>query len=232
MNFSIILPSRERINLLENLLKSIAKNTKNINETETWIALDWDDSNSIKNIKRLSKTYPFSQFIVTERQNNLSEGYYNKLTKVSTGRFIQVLNDDCEFATLYWDEIAIEVLNKYQKTISDGIVYGKVQDEGYYYSCFPLLSRQAVDAMGWFFHPEMTAWGADIHLYEVYSKANRVIDMPYNINHISHHSGKRKRDHINQRLSKISSYNYASADGESQRLKNIIKEKSNNKILF
>lgn len=232
MNFSIVLPSRERIGLLENLLETIARNTKNINETEVWIAIDWDDVTSVNSVRRLSKSYGFSQFIITDRQNNLSEGYYNRLAKISTGRFVQVLNDDCEFTTPNWDELAITVLEKYQRHMPDGIVYGKVQDEGNGYSCFPLLSRQAINAMGWFFHPEMTAWGADIHLHEVYSKVNRAIDLPYAINHISHHTGKRSRDNVNYRLSSISRYNYASADGEANRLRNIIKATSNHKVLF
>jgi hypothetical protein len=229
MNFSLILPSRERINLLENLLESLLKNTSDIDNIEVWIAFDWDDSQSVKNIKKLSNKFTFTQFLVTDRQNNLSDGYYNRLAKISNGKFVQVLNDDCQIVTNSWDEKAIKVLSEYQKFISDGILYGKAQDEGIGYSCFPLLSRQAIEAMGWFFHPEMTAWGADIHLHEVYSKVNRVIDLPYKVDHISHHTGKRDRDNVNYRLSSISSYNYASADGESQRLRNILK---NNKFVF
>lgn len=233
MNFSIVLPSRERLTLLEKFLDSIEQTTSDVSQIEVWIALDWDDAESVNSIRRLNKSYSFSQFLVTDRQNNLSEGYYNKLAKISKGRFIQVLNDDCIFSTKNWDEIAIKTLERYQRHFPDGILYGKVQDDGgHHYSCFPLLSRQAIGAMGWFFHPEMTAWGADIHLYEVYSKVNRIIDLPYMVNHFSHHNGKRQRDRVNHRLSSISKYNFASADGEANRLRNILKSSPNNKILF
>jgi hypothetical protein len=223
IDFSLILPSRERLQLLENLLKSIEDTTSNINRIDTWIAFDLDDSESIKSMNRLSKRFSFVQFIVTNRQDNLSVGYYNRLAATCAGRFVQVLNDDCLFVTPSWDSLALEALESYQKKHRDGVLYGKVPDDlNCNYACFPLLSRQALNIVGWVFHPEMTAWGADQHLFDVYSRIDRVVNMPYSIEHLSHHTNKRTRDNVNQRLSKISRYNYASAPGEANRIRNIL----------
>ena len=194
---------------------------------EVWIAIDWDDTATVQSMRCLRRRYPFSvEFLVTDRQDNLSVGYYNRLAKLCSGEFVQVLNDDCLFVTPQWDRLALGVLREYQRQQPDGVVYGRVLDNaGHPFSCFPVLSREALDLVGWVFHPEFTGWGADIHLYDVYTRVARVVDVPYRLEHRSHHTGQRQRDSVNCRLSNISRYNYGSALGESMRISNLIRER-------
>ncbi len=213
IDFSLILPSRERTHLLKGLLASISKATADTSRIECLVAVDADDSESVNASEGLKNQYPWLTVVVGERQDNFSDGYYNRLANLSTGRYVQALNDDVEFVTPHWDRIAITVLKDYQERHPDGILYGFPADSGYGYACFPLLSRQAVDAMTWFFHPEFSCWGADIHLHEIYSLAERVLHLPYKLNHAQ------QNDAVHQRLGAISHYNFGSAAGESLRLK-------------
>jgi hypothetical protein len=70
--------------------------------------------------------------------------------------------------------------------------------------------------MTWFFHPEFHAWGADIHLHDVYARVNRVVCLPYHFKH------ERQNDAVHARMGQISTYNYGSAVGEAMRLADII----------
>ena len=112
-------------------------------------------------MKPLRQRFPWLDFLATDRQNNLTTGYYDRLAKLSTGRYIQVLNDDCIFVTEHWDVLALNEISKIPWP--DRIFYGRVADDlGCAYACFPLLSRELFNALGWVFHPEFPGWGADI----------------------------------------------------------------------
>lgn len=147
-------------------------------------------------------------------------GYYNPLALASRGRWVQVLNDDVVFRTPAWDIVGKKALEAGHALYPDGIFYGRTFDDlNTGYSCFPILTRQAVEALGWFFHPEFTSWGADIHLKNLFDIVGRVVDVPYHFDHLREH------DHINQRCGWISVQNMGSAPGEAWRLKNIIEAK-------
>lgn len=224
VDFSIVFPSRERLPMLTRLLDSLRDTTVRQDRLEVWIAFDWCDTPSVKSISALSREYPFARFYVTDRQENFSVGYYNRLcVQVSSGRYVQALNDDVVFKTPGWDRLALAVLDEYKSRQPDNVVYGLSDDLcGYDYACFPVLSREALNLLGWMFHPEFTTWGADIHLYNVMREVDRIVKLPYVVEHISHHANKRERDTLNYRIQNLARYNYASAPGEANRLRNLL----------
>jgi hypothetical protein len=220
IDFSLILPSRERIPVLTGLLDSIKDTTLKQDRIECLVCIDWDDRESQAAKRDLEAKYPWLSMITTARQNNMTAGYYTPMALFSNGRYVQVLNDDARFTTPGWDQSALRVLESYKELHPDGILYGRTWDDlGAGYSCFPLLSREAIEAAGWCFHPEFPTWGADIHLHQIYHQLQRIVDMPYSLRH------DQQRDHINHRMRDNASYNWGSAPGEAHRLWNIIQEK-------
>jgi hypothetical protein len=212
MNFSIVLASRERIGLLDSLLKSLEANTADKVNTEVIICIDDDDHLTRRYSERLKSSCSFARMVTRPRSRNLNEDYLNWAWRnFATGDYIVVCNDDCVFSTPNWDQVALGRLNKFLEDKPDGIVYGWIEDAlieragGLNYCCFPLVSHAAAKVLGWVMPPEFTGWGADIGLWRVYSPTDRVCDLScVRIDHISYHSGTRPRDHVSYHVEQIS----------------------------
>jgi hypothetical protein len=65
-------------------------------------------------------------------------------------------------------------------------------------ACFPLVSREYMDVMGYIFDPEFTRDGADWALASTFYSINRVVDLRdcIIIRHLSFRSGRREKDSL------------------------------------
>lgn len=203
--FSIIFPTRERPGLLDRLLKSIVATTKNINDIEVLVAYDTDDivtKSYISQYREMPVTW-----VECKRSKNLSRDYYSHLSKIADGRWIVIINDDVEFKTKNWDVIADRILSK-AVGLGPDIIYGSVEDdlgknrktEFNDYTCFPILGKEGVDALGFVFPERIPMWGADIWCRYIYGMVKRTVSIPIRISHICHHNGTREQDHVNLRV--------------------------------
>jgi hypothetical protein len=212
MNFSIILASRERVHLLDSLLNSIVNNTGDKNNVEVLCVIDTDDRVTRRFVERFKTTCSFVRFIVRDRAPNLNDDYLNWAWRnFSTGDNIVIVNDDVIFKTPNWDQHIMFALSQYLADKPDGIAYGWIEDGlksragNLNYCCFPLVTRKAAEVVGFVMPPEFPGWGADIGLYRIYSAINRVCEIPVvSFEHVSHHTGKRIRDHISHSVEKRS----------------------------
>lgn len=181
-SFSLILVSRSRVLLLKKLLESIELNT--ILPYEVLVGVDSDDVDSIAAIDDLSRKN--IRFIVSERTPNLTTRL-NELAKLSTAPYVFVLNDDCEIQNHGWDVRAKRVLDKYGP-----IVYGRTRDNSIdkisygEYASFPIISREAIDKLGFFMDESYGNHGADVIAYRVFQSAGKVFDVPVDIRHVYH----------------------------------------------
>lgn len=203
--FSIIFPTRERPDLLHNMIQSIQKTTRHINDIEILVAYDEDDE--------ITKEYISGSFnkpvcwVERTRSMNFSRDYYSALAKMAHGRWLCICNDDAEFQTPDWDVIADGALSNAAGEGPD-IVYGWVEDglgsnrmtEFNQYTCFPILGADGVRALGYVFPESIPTWGADIWARYLYGQIRRVYQVPITVKHISHHNGLREQDAINKRI--------------------------------
>lgn len=204
--FSIIFPTRERPDLLRNILKTIRETTANINDVEVLIAYDSDDQ----------KTHEFIDSDVRDglvcwfeckRSLNFSRDYYSMMAKQARGRWLLICNDDVEFRTKDWDILADKAMSD---AVGDGpdIMYGWVEDglgaarmtQFNNYTCFPLLGKAGVDALGCVFPDDIPTWGADIWVRYLYGQIGKMVEVPITVFHLSHHNGTREQDDINKRI--------------------------------
>lgn len=198
-NFTILFPTRKRVDKLFNLLYSLMENTYDRGGVEVLVAYDIDDNKTKDAItvfedffRDLSlRFYPF------ERKIN-KHAYYNELFKYSTGKNVITLNDDTIFKTQSWDAVAIGKINNYLEKYPDGVYYGWIEDNleptskrHGSYCCFPLISRKVVEVLGFVQSTEFLGGGADIFLGNLMHAVQRVIDMKdIVIDHISFHAYK------------------------------------------
>ena len=129
MNFSVILASRERVSLLDSLLKSLEANTADKVNTEVIVCVDDDDVTTRRYSERLKSSCSFARMVTRPRTRNLNDGYLNWAWRnFATGDYIVICNDDCVFSTPNWDQIALAKLNRFLEDKPDGIVYGWIED--------------------------------------------------------------------------------------------------------
>lgn len=185
IKFSLILNSRLRKNLLSELLYSIALNTSCVEDIEVLISCDSDDLSTL--IYSKSCQYKFAKFQFIQREANLHKRI-NKLANEAIGKYIFVLNDDCEILTPDWDIQTFKIL----ELAKDGIIYGRTRDNSCdkggdkKYASFPIISKKAVDVLGFFMHECFVGLGGDVGIYRVYNTINRVVDVPVYIDHKLH----------------------------------------------
>jgi len=183
MKFSLITPSRSRPNEYKQLIESVLSTTENINNVEMLVIIDKDDSNlkeyqdMIKLVKDIS-----CKLYAVDRKNHISK-YYNELAFKSKGKYIWAINDDCLIKTPSWDILAWMKLES-EYIASNGILYGETNDStrnyngNGFFSCFPILSRKAIDRMGYFFNDKYITWGGDKFLKYLYSDAGAgIVDL-------------------------------------------------------
>lgn len=212
IDWSIVLPSRDRVSLIAKLCQSIRDTASDISRIEVLVAIDEDDRTSMRAVPGLEDSFPFVRFYAGKHQKNFSSGYYNPLAEMSRGRFVQLMNDDVEFLTPKWDRLALETLDQYTETRPDKICLGEPNDDtgavdcGKPYACFPVLSREAINAMGYAQNPGYTTWGADTHLARVFRSLDRAVSLPFALKHTCPQNKTRRRDGHYSRLRGLARY--------------------------
>ena len=186
MKFSLFLNTRQRPPLLENLLRSIDRTFSYTNDIEILLGIDDDDTETknflahldffLNDINLCSKIDYYS----AERPTNLHTKM-NALAAQTCGDILFVLNDDVEFLSMNWDIVTVGQLENI-KNIKDNIYYLAVEDTsidkttGKNYASFPMLTREAYNALGYFMSEKFVGLGGDVHLWRIFNSVNRVIN--------------------------------------------------------
>lgn len=190
LKFSLIVPTRKRQTLFLNLIDSIIKTTAEIDNIEILAVVDSDDQEAIEYTE-----HNLVKRLIRLRGNNISRDYHTYAYSHSCGKYIFVLNDDCELKTDAWDIIA------WNKLEGHDVVYGKTSDDGNQtFSYFPILNRMGIDALGHVMSPFFPGWGADEQLFHVYKEY--VVDLCEVI--VSHIQGCKVGDECYQNMTDIS----------------------------
>jgi hypothetical protein len=198
------------------LFESLVATTANPSKIEIIAVVDEDDKITIEecsSIKSIVKDF-HCKFVFRQRSPHLNEDYINFAARQAMGKFIFVLNDDVIFKVPEWDIKANDKLENFLSDKPDRIVYGLSDDgmsnvrqnqKGMEYSGFPIISREAIQTLGYAMHPKFNSWSADIHLYPIYNSVGRVCNLRQEVcaYHNSHHTGMRERDHINDHVQSI-----------------------------
>jgi hypothetical protein len=144
LNFdiSIILPSRKRLEGLNDTLFSILEtaNPENLN-FEVIVKVDFDDLDTIDYIKNWDNEFENITFIVNSRRQgwlNMTD-YVENMIDISKGKWILNVNDDVIFKTQNWNTILSNQLNGFK------IYFPKT--DGYPQS-FPIYPKKLKEILG------------------------------------------------------------------------------------
>jgi len=196
MNFSVITPSRLRPDFLKLMVDSLYSTSKNSKETEIRIIIDKGDNSSYRAFKEIKEKYPNENIYLHDRNrgNSLVVHYYNwAAINFCLGKYIFVMNDDALFRTKDWDINVFNRLEEYMKDKPDGIIMGRPGDRhggfsleeviaeraylSYKLTNFPIISKKAIDVLGFLLDPYYLSSSADGDISELYFGVGRSIDL-------------------------------------------------------
>ncbi len=181
MDFTVFMNSRGRIPLLQNALYSIYNNTYNPSKMEIRIRYDDDDNETDLFFNKFKRDNLFP--IKGPRPDNLAVTL-NELANQSKGRYLFIFNNDAQLLTPNWDKICLENIDKFKKykNIKDDVVFCSTSDTsvdkppGHIYCSFSFISKEAVDALGYFVNEKLLTLGGDSHIQRIFGRLDRVVD--------------------------------------------------------
>ena len=214
MDFSILVPTRERTNEVNRLLDSIKTTTKNPQNIEVLFACDEEDSSSINNIKSAQQRLPelSIKYFTRKRTSHINKDYYNWLATFATGDYLWISADDLRFLQESWDVMILEQLNYYFKDKPDRIACISIKDNTPKpspwlpkFPCFPMFTKEVLKVMGFLLYPKVPTWGADYVAYQTFKPINRLLEIQDRcyLNHISYHTRAVEADGVSKRVGAI-----------------------------
>ena len=218
---SIICPTRHRCHGIHSFLESAYKTAWRFDTFEIIFICDNDDKATPPWIDICKDKFPELDisYYIRERTEFLNRDYFNYGAEKAKGKYFWNAGDDLIFILPQWDKAVFDYLDIFfkgrpcdnQPLLKDGIVYinikcdtPKLPDIGYPYSCFPIISRKAVETLGFFLIPEIPSWCSDYVLGELYSRCNRFAAIPEQVfKHIGVETKSATGDKVTERLHEI-----------------------------
>jgi hypothetical protein len=197
---SLLLPSRERPNYLNEIIENILNTVEDAETIEILLKQDEDSLHKL-DIENLS----FLRCFTDKKSDSLNRDYYNFLAKESKGEILWSIGDDVRFHTKGWNKIIERKVAEYLVDKTDKIAYIHVTEKGSKakHPCFPLITKETFNVLNMYFHPQLLSWGADRCLWELYShnSIRRVLHIhEVEIEHLSYHDGKAEFDKTAQSM--------------------------------
>ena len=179
---TLILNTRGRPDLLVEMINSFVDNAYDINNFRFAIWVDEDDLATITKLEGLN-TAANIYVVIGQRPKNL-HSTLNSLAKSFGSDYIFVLNDDVKMLTKDWDtKITVD---------QNEIIYLYTHDNSAdkestaEYASFPILTRAAYEALGYFMSEAFVGLGADVHLWRVFKALNRIKAVDIELDHVYH----------------------------------------------
>lgn len=192
IDYSIVLPTRNNIDGLKSMVSSFLNKAKNPSKVEFVIAPDINDP-QLEDIKKAMQYLPV-RIYETHPTDNFNRDYFNWLTWKSCGRNVWCMNDDVVMETQDWDSIIND------KIVDRSIYLVDTWDsththEGVSFPRFPLISRKAIDTVGFLMYPQVRTYPADRVIWELYKLVGATIEcheVKLTHNHIAHDGNESK----------------------------------------
>lgn len=165
-SFSLILPTRNRLDLIQRLFSSILETSANLDLLEIILCIDEDDPESHKISHAL---LTIKKIIAPQRSmGSIIRDCYSK----STARYIVLINDDVIIRTKNWDIKVLEVFSRFSDDLA--LVYCNDLYYGKRLSSFPILSRTACGLMDNICPAEYRSHCIDSHIFDIFKRLSQL----------------------------------------------------------
>jgi hypothetical protein len=191
-DFSLILPTRGRRELLQRFIDSLALRTHHPDRLEIILRTDEGDRGAAEIDPR-----GFDVTILTGPRvtmgSMLREGY-----AAARGDYLFLMNDDVIMRTDYWDDAAMEAALRFDDGVA--LIYGNDLQEAAMMATFPLLPRTTCELLGGICPEAYVGNDIDVHILDVFTRLalrghHRIVFMPDVVyEHVHFNSGKARVD--------------------------------------
>lgn len=204
MKISLLVPSRERLNLKLNLICSILTTVHDINNVELIFGIDRDDPTQ-DIVYKIAAAIPFVRIINIENNGKFIgiNRIWNILAANTKNEIFGYIGDDMIFKTLNWDKAILDEFDKNncpQDCIKLVHCFDGHRDRDEI-SVNAFVHRKYYEVLGYFCREEFLINWSDQWMYQTFNAFNRV---KYRRDiHIQHNHwvyGERKRDNTADRM--------------------------------
>ena len=202
---TVVCLTKDRSFWLKEYVASLVYNCRGVNTFEIVFLVNENDTKSINEVHKIHdiyRAYKIKLWINPTFSMNLSEDYYNKAWRegVFHGDYVWVTGDDVRMLTEDWDVKMVSAIENRLHNHPDRVLYAFPKDVtdrhkpklgNFTWGCFPILTREAIVALGWFFPKECPTWGADIALARIFNDPQVRRALPIEdivVDHISYHT--------------------------------------------
>lgn len=174
-NFSILLPTRNRVDKLTDAIHSLYSKAKYKEKVEFCIKIDDDDTETINYIKNLSKFINI-KYDISPREGGYADLYkfFNKCCEISTGNWLFLFNDDGRMLTEHWDKILLEInpfeVKGWKGTKDICLLSPSIKHKNASF-IYPILKRSTYEILGHF----SNGFYSDDYIYKVMSPLDAAI---------------------------------------------------------
>lgn len=169
-DFTIIIPTRNRPKELKRLLDSIFDNAYIIQNFNVIVGFDKEYDMPL---------HVGCEYLMFERGEFLTRDYINPMAAKAQGKYVWFLADDCEVVTKHWNMVAKNAIEAQKKSIFWADTFDSTRNFNRVgeFAGFPIISKKAIETLGFFFDPRIPNWGADKYTHHIYAEAGCVIDL-------------------------------------------------------
>lgn len=188
----IFICTRERVDGLQRLLNNISSHAKDTSNLEVWVGYDWDDKDTGSFLEQYDGDLNIKTYVNLEKSAecaycgdmyvNRHKDVINPMVKQSSCDYIWIVNDDVEIKTKDFDWVISNTIELSLASCSDRIFYG-LCDQKFSreqpphldrvdfpaevnlktkYCCYPLITREVVDILGWALPEDYPDDGSDV----------------------------------------------------------------------
>jgi len=201
---SLLVPSRERLNLKLTLISSIITSVKDINNIELIFGIDEDDPTR-DIVYKIANAIPFVKIVNIQNEGKFIgiNKIWNLLYPHAEGDILGYIGDDMVFKTPDWDEEILEEFNENnlpQDKIKLVHCYdGFRKHDEICVNAF--VHKKYTDILGYLCREEFLINWSDQWMYQTFKAFNRVKHRPdIHIQHNHWVFGKRSRDDVANRM--------------------------------
>lgn len=176
IDFSLIMPVKGNLSGLKTCLGAFDLFTAQPERFEVHLIADRDDNEMIDFASKAS--YKFKTILhLADKTDNFSNDYFNHHVQFCAGTHIWAFNDDCYVQTNKWDDIVRTAVKDKFNGVYLVDLYDSTRESAKTppFPRFPIISRKAVDAIGFFFFPQVRQYPADKCIWDLYSQTGCVV---------------------------------------------------------
>jgi hypothetical protein len=202
LKISLLVPSRERLNLKLTLISSIITTVNNIDNIELIFGIDEDDP-TLEIAQKISQAIPFVKIIIIKNNHKFIgiNKIWNLLYPHAKNDILGYIGDDMIFKTPNWD---IEIVKEFKEGFADKIQLvhcydgHRTRDE----ICVnAFLHKKYTEILGYMCREEFLINWSDQWMYQTFKAFNRIKYRPdIHIHHNHWIYGNRKQDNVANRM--------------------------------